>query len=203
MKIPVLLSRILVFSLISSPAFADENQFISPTLGLKMTKPKTWHFVSANTYLDNMKQIKWGDPDEQEHWNQALRAPVVVISQFPSTHDGLNPNFKVDVKPYGVIPSGLNGQEVLAKLIPLMQQRVKNFKLDIAPIEVPLGGQRAGYAKSTYVSTSTNGVNIDMTSQIWAVPMKSYVYLIGATYAPNSKASEAEVRKIAQSITIE
>jgi hypothetical protein len=203
MKISVLLSRILVLSLISTQAFADENQFISPTLGLKLTKPSTWHFVSANTYLEKMKEVKWDDPGAQEHWNQALRAPVVVISQFPLNHNGINPSFKLDVKPYGVIPSGLSGKEVIARLIPMMQQRFRNFRIDTAPVDVELGNRQAGHAKMTYVSRSTTSVDFEITTQIWSVPMKSYVFLLGATYAPNSKASEAEVSKIAQSISIE
>ncbi|KQZ31267.1 hypothetical protein [Duganella sp. Root1480D1] len=203
MRISALLSATLAFSFISADVLADSNEFISPTLGLKLTKPSAWHFVSANTYLEQMKQVKWDEPGVQEHWNQALRAPVVVISQFPANHNGINPSFKIDAKPYGVIPSGISGKEVIAKLIPLMQQRFKKFRIDTAPAEVTLGSQQAGYAKMTYVSTSTTGVDFEITSQIWSVPMKSYLFILGATYAPNSKASEAEVKKIAQSISIE
>lgn len=202
MKISVL-SRILFLSLISNVAFADDNQFTSPTLGFKMTKPAAWSFVSANTYLEKMKEVKWDDPAAQDHWNQALRAPVVVISKFPISHNGINPNFKVDVKPYGVIPAGISGKEALAGLIPLFQQRFKNVKIDSAPAEVTFGNQRAGHAKMTYVSRSTTGIDVELTTQMWTVPMKSYIFIAGATYAPNSKASEAEAVRIAKSISID
>lgn len=203
MKFSALLLGSLALSLISTTAFADSNQFVSQTLGFKLNKPQNWHFVSANTYLEQMKRIKWGDPDFQEHWNQALRAPVVVISEFPSNHNGINPSFKVDAKPYGVIPSGLTGKEVLARFIPLMQRKFKNLRIDSVPAEVTLGNQRAGHTKMTYTSTSSTGIDVEVTSHMWSVPMKHHVFIIGATCAPNSKSSESEILNIANSISIE
>lgn len=203
MKILSFLLKVFAFSLFTLPAFGQSNQFSSPTLGFKLTKPTSWHFISANAYLEQMKQVKWDDPSAQEHWNKAVRAPVVVISQFPSNHNGINPNFKVDVKPYGVIPEGLSGKEIISKLIPMMQQRFKNFRIETTPAEVTIGNQNAGHARVTYVSTSSTGIDLEITTEIWSIPMKSYVFILGATYAPNSKASRATIQKIASSIMIE
>lgn len=193
----------IAFIFLSFSVSADENTFSSPTVGFTLKKPTAWHFVSANTYLEQMKQIKWGDAAEQERWNSALRAPIVVISEYPPKHNGLNSSFKVDAKPYGAIPSGLSGSEILANLIPVMQQRFKNFHVDIEPTERTLGNQKAGYFKATYVSTSTTGIDVKQSSEMWVVPMKYYLFMIGATYGPESKKAATEIQRIAQSISIE
>ena len=46
----------LALSLSFATMAADENTFESQMLGFSLTKPESWNFVSANTYLQRTKE---------------------------------------------------------------------------------------------------------------------------------------------------
>ncbi len=180
----------------------DEDKFVSQTLGFEVTKPTSWSFMSANTYLEQMSQVRLSDEEYQEHFLQALRAPVVVITKRPSTYPGYNPSFKADVKPYGVIPKGSSGIEALEAMIGKIHHLAKEFRAEVSPENAVIGSKNGGYAKYSYVVTSSTGVDVPLTTEMWVVPLKSYVYIIGASYLQGSKDEPEEMKSIVQSIAI-
>jgi hypothetical protein len=150
-----------------------------------------------------MKQVKTLDKEYQEHFNQALRAPLVVITKHPASYPGVNTSFKADVKPYGVIQKGTSGAEALDAVIIQLRRLVKDLKISKGPAKTVVGGQNAGYVKMNYVTVSTTGIEVALTSEMWAVPRENYIYLLGASYKLGSLDSSKEIESIVQSISIQ
>jgi hypothetical protein len=189
---------------ISTGAHAkDDNLFTSPTLGFHITKPTAWRFVSANTYLDQMKEMRFADAEFQRQWSQAIRAPVVVIAKHPPDFNEVNTTFKVDVKPYGVIPEKSTGVTAFQVLVPNLKRVTKDFNVEEGPREAVVGGRNGAYLRASYFVTSSTGVQVALTSEMWVIPLSNYIYIIGGSYKKGSDSGPSEVAAIMKTIAID
>lgn len=194
----------IVFAFLTGVANADDrNTYISQMLGFKVTKPESWNFVSANTYLDQTKQMKLNDKELQQRWSETIRAPLVVITKYPASHPDVNTSFKADVKPYGQLPTTSSGVDILNVILKSLGSVFKNLTIEQSPIEITLANHKAGYMKISYVNVAQDGREYPSTSEMWVVPRKNHFFMLGGGYKRGDKAGPKELQSILTTLRIE
>jgi len=192
----------LALSLAFATMAADENTFESQMLGFSLTKPESWHFVSANTYLQRTKEATLNDPEMDKRWKESMRAPLVVIAKYPINHPDVNTTVKADAKPYGQLSSTSSGVDIINTLLPVFQKNFHEFQIEKGPFEVTLSGHKGGYIKINYVSVTTAG-RYPSTSEMWIVPRENVFFILGGGYKRGAKEAPHEIAQIIQSVSIE
>ena len=81
----------------STPA-PPSNEYANPTIGFHVTKPESWHFMSAQQNLENLKQTKLQDKELQAAMLKYATAPLIVIVKHPEPYGDVNPSLKVNIK---------------------------------------------------------------------------------------------------------
>lgn len=202
MKILLFLASFLISVSVQA---LEGDTFTSQTLGFSIAKPTSWVFVSANNYIENLKQVKLNDKEAQKQFQEALRAPLVVMSKTSSEYNAINPNFKVDVKPAQRFPRGAQGIDVVNMIVNGIRKAnvVKNLIIEEPPKKLLLAEHKAGYVKMSYKTVSSTGVEIPLESHIWVIPNQNNIYIIGGSYMQGDNESAAEIIKISETIKIE
>lgn len=181
-------------------AEASPDVFISPTAGFEVTKPKEWHYVSADWNLENINSIKLNDAEFHEAMKKYATAPLVAMTKFQEPHSDLNPSFKVNVKPYGPF-KGKTPTELISLIVPQFKKAFKDFELVQPPIEVAVSSISSGYARFNYSLEIPEGEAFPTTSEIWIVPRGEYFFIIGAgTRQDEKNGSRKEVHSILSTV---
>jgi len=201
MKIIRIIALIL-FSF-SSSAFADSsNDFENKTIGLKLSKPSDWQFMTAKEYFENLKRVEMDDKKFQELIVKYASAPVVLIAKYPEPLDDLNPSFKINIKPIGQLQNS-SAKETLEMMIPSIKNIFKDSKIDQEPINTEVAGLKGAYARFKY-SAPLDGKTIPAIAEIWIIPNGDYFFMIGSSFRQDEKnGSHAEIKEILDSIVIE
>lgn len=177
--------------------------FQSPTVGLELTKPAHWHYVSAQQNLDNLREAKMSDAQLQQAAIRFASAPLVAVARYEEPHPDLNPSFKVNFRPLG----RLRGQAPLTILNAIMPTFARMFN-DLAyaesPREVTVSGLRAAYTKVHYTLRTRGGQAFQTASQIWIVPRGEYLFMMAAgTKQGDTSEVSRDIASIVQSVKID
>ena len=107
---------------------ADPGVFNNPTVGLEVTKPPEWVYMTAEQNLENIKALKLNDEEFHAAIQKYATAPLVAMAKFPEPFEDVNPSFKVNIRPYGGL-KGRSPQEVIHFVVPQFQKAFKDFVL--------------------------------------------------------------------------
>ncbi|HUE91090.1 hypothetical protein [Pseudomonas sp.] len=195
--------RIALLVLISSSVFAaPPNEFESVTVGLKVTKPTDWQFLSADENLENLKKIELNDQEFQQLMQKYATAPLVAMMKYPEPYDDLNPSFKVNIKPLGQL-KGVDPKQILNLFLPQFQKMFKDFVLAQEPIDEKLSGLNAAYMRVNYSIAIPDGREFPTTSELWIIPRGDYFFMVGAGTRQDEKTgSRGEIKEILNSLVI-
>lgn len=193
-----------VFAFGAGQAAAGEPEvFNNPTAGLKLTKPASWHYVSAAQNLENIKAMKLSDEEFHAAMKKYAAAPLVAMTKHPEPFDDVNPSLKINIKPFG----GLKGrppQDVVNLIVPQFQKVFKDFELVQPPMEVEVSGIKSAYARMNYTMEIPDGRTFPITSELWIVPRGDYFFMIGAgTRQDERTGSREEIQGILRELKIE
>lgn len=170
-----------------------------PTIGLQVTKPKTWHHLSAQANSDNLRKLELDDKALQEAIVKQASVPIAAFTKYLEPYPDLNPSFKINVRPLGNLPTNAVG--ILQLIVPSMQKAF-GAKLEQPPVATTVSGLPATYVRFSYVMSSA-GAKYPTTSELWIVPRDTYFFFIGAgTRQDESNGSRADVKAIIDGIRI-
>jgi len=181
----------------------EENEFQSQGVGLSVTKPNDWNFVSAEKNLENLKQIQLDDEEFHELMLRHSTVPLVTIAKHREPYDDLNPSLKITVRPLGGLP-GDQPIQILELILPQMRSMFADFEVIQGPMELDVAGHQASYAKFHYLLETQDGNSFPTCSELWLVPRGNFFFLIGAGTRQDEKTgSRDEIQSILSSLKIE
>lgn len=179
------------------------DQYVNQTLGLSVTKPAAWVFLSAADVAGNLERTKLDDKEFEAKLQKYASAPLVAIAKHPEPFDDLNPSFRLQVKPYGAL-QGKTAEELLQLVLPQLTRAFKDAAITQAPTQVTVAGISSAYGQIEYTLEAQDGRMFPTTSEIWIVPRESYFMLIGAGTRQDEKTgTRQEIRDILNTLTIE
>lgn len=197
------LLSIVFISLIAFSGFAyTNNDFVSVTVGLKITKPSDWQFVSAQDNMENLKRVDHGSPELKEAMLKYATAPLVVMAKYPEPFDDLNPSFKVNLKPLGRL-DGSNPNKILNLILPQFKKSFQDFELVQKPVETTVAGLKASYMRLNYSLSIPDGRSFPTTSELWIVPRGDFFFMIGSgTRQDEATGSREEINSILNTLVL-
>lgn len=195
--------QLLVLTLFSSIALAGTpNKFESLTVGLEVTKPSEWQFITAEENLENIKKIKLNDAEFHQQMLKYSTAPLVAIMKYPEPFDDLNPSFKVNIKPLGQL-KGVDPKQILTLIIPQFQKVFQDFSLVQPPTDTKVSGINAAYMSINYSLAIPDGRIFPTTSEMWVVPRGDFFFIIGAGTRQDEKTgSRKDIQEILNSVVL-
>src|SRR5262245_46467984 len=114
---------------ISSIAYAQPAEtVVNKTLGLQVTKPADWQFLTAEANAENLRSVSQDNKDLQQAFAKYATAPVVAFSKYAEPYADLNPSFKINIRPLGQL-AGRNAQEILAVILPSLKKVFPDLKV--------------------------------------------------------------------------
>ena len=174
-----------------SAAADSPNSFVNEAAGLRLEKPNDWVYVTAAQNLDNIKAIKLDDAEFHAAMQKYITAPLVAIMKYEEPYEDVNPSFKVNLKPYGLM-KGKTPVELVEFLIPQIGNVFKDFTVDQVPVAVTVSGIESAYARVTYSMETPDGRTFPTTSELWIVPHGDYFFMIGAGTRQDEKTGSRE-----------
>lgn len=194
---------VLAILLISYSAFGrDPNVFESLIVGFKVTKPSEWHFVTAEKTFENLKRVQLSDEEYQQLMLKYATAPLVAMMKYPEPFDDLNPSFKVNIKPLGLL-KGTDPKKIMELILPQFQQMFQDFNLVQPPTDTTVSKLPAAYMRIHYSLAIPDGRTFPTASELWIVPRGDYFFIIGAGTRQDEKTgSREEISKILSSIEL-
>ena len=182
---------------------AAAEVFKNVTVGFELDKPASWHFITADQNLDNIKRTQMGDKEFQQMVQRYATAPLVAITKYPEPYDDLNPSFKVNIKPFGKF-KGIDPKELLSMIATQFRNLFKDYTMAQAPTDVKVSGITSGYMRVNYVLQTQTGREFPTTSELWIVPRGDYFFMIGAgTRQDEATGSRKEVAGILSTVRID
>ncbi len=182
-------------------ASADANRYENPTLQFALTKPSTWHFMSARENRENLERVQFGSDAFKRQVVEQSAAPLVVITQYPEPHAGLNASLKVSVKPFGALPTR-EPAPLLSMILPVMQQQLNDVQVIQEPRATTVAGLPAAHVVLHYTLGTVDGDAFATASELWIVPNGDFFYMIGAGYAQGDANTRAEIARVVEGLTI-
>ena len=182
---------------------ADADSFSHAGVGLRLSKPAEWTYVTAAQNADNLKALNLSDDDMRAALLKYANAAIVAMTKFPEPFSDLNASFRVSFRPLGNL-KGKSPQEILGMVVPQLQKTMKDFVLVQAPTEVVVSGINSGYVRMNYTLEIRGGPTFPASSEMWVVPRGDYYFLIGAGTRQDEKTgSREEIQGILKTVNIE
>ena len=199
------LAAIFIFSLmLAGILYAEdaENVFKNVTVGFEVTKPESWHFLTVDQDLENIKNMKLGDDEFHKLMIKYATAPLVIMTKYPEPYGDLNPSFKANIKPYGDL-KGKDPKEVLTLLTNQIRNVFKDYVVVQPPSDAEVAGIKSGYMRVNYSLQAKDGTAFPITFEFWIVPRGDYFFMIGGGTRQDEKTgSRTEISEIIKTIKI-
>jgi hypothetical protein len=193
---------VMCLAFMASTASAGDNTFKSVATGFEVTKPASWHFVTAEQNLESLKNTKLNDEEFHQMMIKYSTAPLVAMTKHPEPFDDLNPSFKVQVKPFGQL-KGTDPKQILTLVSGQMKTLFKDFVITQAPTDVIVSGIKSAYMRIDYSLQIPDGQTFPTTSEMWIVPSGEYFFMIGAGTRQDEKSgSRKEIQQIVDSVKV-
>jgi hypothetical protein len=194
---------VLLLIATSTIAYAQPAEtVVNKTLGLEVTKPAGWQFLTAEANAENLRSVHADDKDLQQAFAKYASAPVVAFSKYAEPYSDLNPSFKLNIRPAGQF-AGRNAREILAVVLPTLRRAFPDMKVEQEPSETLVSGQPASYARFQYTLVAGEK-RFATVSELWIVPRKSYFIMIGAgTRQDEANGTRAEIHSILATVKLD
>ena len=167
----------------TAPARAEPSDvFSSQALGLELTKPHGWVFMSADGAVQSADAVPVDEAGIKRALGKAELSNLLLIAKYREPFADLNPSVVVAVVS-GMTP--MNPKFFIDVMVenPQPLTAVPPDGRLVEPIRaVTLAGADAAYFRVEYVARPANGPAIPTTNEVWTIPRGDYLLLI-QTYA--------------------
>ncbi|MGH7265231.1 MAG: hypothetical protein ACREMB_10315 [Candidatus Rokuibacteriota bacterium] len=83
---------LLAGSAVAAQEKVEGNRYSNPTYGIQITKPPSWHFITAGTILDLAKKAAGGQKIRGDEDPVKLAGFAVIVSKVPVLGRSIDPN---------------------------------------------------------------------------------------------------------------
>ena len=195
---------LVVNLLFSTVVRADENTYSKPTIGLKITKPESWHWTTAAEVQENLERVQHNDESLDKLIKSRATAPLVAMTKYKEPFDDLNPSVKLNVKPLVPSLSADDPVKILEICMTPFSKAFADMKVVTKPKETELAGLKAAYTCIDYTLVTADGQEFPTRSRMWIVPRGKMFFMIGTGMRQDGRTGKrAELDKIIESIHIE
>jgi hypothetical protein len=195
----IYLAAILLPSI--APA-ADTNTYSNPALGISITKPGTWMFLTTNQHAENLKRATLKDAELMKRLREHPTPPLVGMLKYPEPFDDVNPNVRITVAE-GYTPS-IDLSQVLNLLVVSRQTNFDSFRVIVSPTNTTLFGRSAAFTKFYYDLKVPDGRRFPDWEEIWLVPHKDRIFIIVLELRQDEKSgTRSEFDHILKSLKLE
>ena len=200
----VLMSALVIFSSVGFATAQNNNDtYTNPTLGISLTKPAEWHFMSAEQNQENLRRTKLNDEEFQKLMLKYATAPLVVMTKYQEPYDDLNPSLKVNIKPLGGLP-GDNPGLIMGLILPSLEKVFEDYSVEEGPTDTLVSGLRASYVRVYYTMRVSDTTGFPTCSELWIVPKGSFFFMIGAGTRQDEKTgTREEIAEILASLKLD
>jgi hypothetical protein len=193
---------ILVAFLVLSSACCAQETYSNPTLGFSMHKPGSWHYVTAEQHLENLKRSDFADPKLKELLTRYARTPFIAITKYREPYDDVNPSVRVNAREAGDL-KGMAPERVVGLFAGTFSRVFKDYAVAEGPLATKLSGHPAGYMRMNY-TLEGGGSAWAATSELWIVPRGDLFFIVGAgTRRDEKSGTRKEVHSIIDTIKID
>jgi hypothetical protein len=99
---------------------------------------------------------------------------------------------------------GTEPVKIIGTVLPQLQRAFEDFTIVQQPMEVMVGGLRAGYTRVHYTLQTSDGQSFPTASELWIVPRGDFFFMLGAGTRQDEKTgSRADISKILATIGFE
>lgn len=189
-----LAARVLAVSLVFSVCSAQEvragEKVLSEALGFSIELPEGWIRMSADSFYKNLGRVRFNDEEFQKALAKHASVPALVATKHPEPYEDINPSIKLNVRPYGNLPSK-EPLEIISFIVVPLKRVFKDLKVVTGPERVLVNGQNAAHLVVEYTLQSEAG-DFPTASELWIVPTQHFFFMIGVGYKQGETA-DAEV----------
>lgn len=179
----------------------EANHFNAIAVGFQVSKPATWRFVSAEENLENLARPAMDNSKFRELMLKYTTDPLVAMAKFDEPFPDLNPTFRVNIKPFGALPSR-DPKAVLTAIMPQLQKIFTGSTVVQGATYVEVAGIKSAYTRINYTMRA-EGKEFPTTSELWIVPREDFFFMIGAGTRQDEKTgSRNEIQSILDSVKI-
>ena len=162
---------------VASEPTADRYENLA--LGLRLTKPAGWRFMTAEENTENLKRIEFSS-EEFKKKVVAYTQPLVMVTQYPQDHVGVNPAVKLSIKSFVGLPDP-TAEGVLKLGAEGMTQQFPDVQISTVT-QVRVAGRSARRMTVDFSTRATDGGGHAVSSVIWIVPDGDFYLMVGASY---------------------
>ncbi|TYK64672.1 hypothetical protein [Colwellia echini] len=180
-----------------------DDTFDSISAGIKITKPASWHFLSAQQNIENLKSVDWRNAKTKDLVLKYAKAPLVAMMKYPEPYEDINPSLKINIQSLGDF-SADNPNNILNLILPHLKKAFIDLEVIQEPIEITLSGLKASYMRFNYNLVVPGGESFPTTSEMWLVPRGDYYFMIGSGTRQDEKTgSRKEIKEILNTLIID
>jgi hypothetical protein len=192
----------VMFSILSTQA-TETNTYTNPTLGITITKPAEWRFITAEQVSENLARTRLKDEEMQKAVQKYANAPVVAMMKYAEPFDDVNPSLKVNIRPIGVLAD--KDPKDIAKLsVGAMGKMFQDFSIVTPPEDVTVSGLKGAHVKVHYTMQVADGPSFPTCSDLWIVPRGKFLFIIGSGTRQDEKTGKRdEIKKILDSLKLQ
>lgn len=181
----------------------SNDTYVNPTLGIKVTKPSGWQYVTAEQNAENLARGHLKDEHAAARVRETATAPLVAMVKHPEPYEDLNPSFKIHVKPLQHLPAD-DPKKLLGVIAGPLSDMFNDYTVVTPPTDTTVAGLKAAYLKIHYSLTDPDGRSFQTCSELWVVPRGRFFFMIGAgTRQDEATGTRSEIRAIINSLVIE
>lgn len=186
-------ATLLLLCSISTGVAADPsgNLYENVALGLRLTKPDSWHFATAEQKAERLKRLDFGS----EAYKQQVIAhtePAVVVAQYAGHHEGINPSLNIMLNSFAGMPEPT--AEGVIKLAAGIKQAYPDAQLSPAT-DVVVAGRRSRRIAMDYTVRTTSGDAFAVSAVMWVVPDGDFFLAVGGSYPQGDRAALEQIEK--------
>ena len=184
---------IIMFVCLAGPLVGEDGDstYTNPTIGISITKPAEWHFVTAEQHQENLERVNMKDEQFRQYVLEHSRLPLVAMTKYPEPHDDLNPSLKINVRPLGSLPKE-EPVKILEAILPQLRRSFEGFSIEEGPRDTVLAGARTAYARFHYSLETQDSTVFPTCSEIWIIPRTNHLLMIGAGTRQDEKNGKRE-----------
>lgn len=195
------IAAIMLAHVVLVTTVAAQETYNNPAFGFTATKPKGWHFTTAEQYHSNLSRVE--GEKIKELISRYNKVPFFSVTKYnQDTYTDLNPSVQVRVREAGNA-KGVQLLSIMKLTAGVVLQTYKDAVIVEGPAETTISGVKGAYMRVNF-TFEIAGMKLPATSELWMVPHKELFFTIAASTRQDEKnAKRSEVRQVIDSIKLD
>jgi hypothetical protein len=170
------------------------------SVGFSIELPDGWVQPGSDAFYENLGRVVLDDPEFQKTLVKRANIPLAMATKHAEPYSDVNPSVKVNVRPYGNLPSR-EPVEIISIMVGPLKKLFRDFKVVSGPENVLMNGNNVGHIAIEYTMVTDAG-SFPIASELWVVPGRHLFYMIGTGYKQGENADAIQTSSAAMSFKL-